>query len=52
MVDDVLAVGHDDEAGFLARQEFFDDHLVAGRAELAAEHRLRGGDGFFRACRR
>ena len=41
---DVLAVGHDDEARFLARQEFLDDHQVAGRAELAVEHRLGGGD--------
>ena len=45
---DVPAIGHDDEAGFFARQEFFDDHLIARGAELAAEHGLRSGDGFFR----
>ena len=43
---DVLAVRHDDEAGFLARQEFLDHHLVAGRAELPAEHGLRGRNRF------
>ena len=43
---DVLAIRHHDEARFLALQEFLDDDLAAGIAELAAEHRLRGRDGF------
>ena len=37
---DVLAVRHHDEAGFLARQEFLDDDLVARVAELPGEHRF------------
>ena len=49
---DVSAIGHDDEAGFLAGQEFLDDHQVAGRAELPAEHGLGGGDGFLGRSRR
>ena len=34
----VPAVADDDEAGFLALQEFLDDDLVAGTAEAAGEH--------------
>ena len=41
---DVTAVGHDDEARFLAGEEFLDHHLVSGGAELPAEHRLCGAD--------
>ncbi len=33
-----LVAGHDDEAHFLALQEFFDDDGAAGRSEAAAEH--------------
>jgi hypothetical protein len=31
----VLAVGHDDETGFLAVQKFLDHHPLAGRAKSA-----------------
>jgi len=40
----VLAVGHDDEASFLARQEFFDHHFGTGATELTVEHGTGGLD--------
>ena len=46
---DVLAVGHDDEAGFLARQEFLDDDLIAGGSRTARRTSdCAVGDGFIR----
>ena len=43
----VLAIHHDDEAGFFAFQKLFHHHLVAGRTKRPGEHLLDGGDGFF-----
>jgi hypothetical protein len=50
--EDVLAVDHDDEAGFLAVEEVLDDDAGAGIAELVArEHVVDGGVGFFQRHR-
>jgi hypothetical protein len=46
---DVLAVDHDDEAGFLAVEKFLDDDAGACIAQLVAgQHVVDGGVRFFR----
>ena len=42
---DVLPVRHDDEARFLALQEFLDDDLISGIAETPRQHLLCRGVG-------
>ena len=45
---DVLAIYHDDEAGFLAGQEFLDHHARAGIAEaIVGQHHVDCGVRFF-----
>jgi hypothetical protein len=44
----VVAVDHDDEAGFFAVEELFDHHARTGFTEgVAGQHVTHGGFGFF-----
>lgn len=44
----VVAVDHDDEAGFFAVEELFDHHARTGFTEgIAGQHVTHGGFGFF-----